>query len=161
MAVARRLHDDGVPVELHIVGCDPPAPLPAFVHVHGHLSKRDPRQSAQLWRLFQEASFFILPSRAECFGIVFCEAAAYGLPTIATTTGGIPEILGGGDWGIMLAPDSPPEAFARWIRASRTDTESYARMAWAARRDYEERLNWPVFCRELVKIVESIERERR
>ena len=118
------------------------------------------RQSAQLWRLFEEASFFILPSRAECFGVVFCEAAAYGLPTIATNTGGIREILGRGDWGTMLAPHAPPEAFARWIHAARADAQAYARMAWAARRDFEERLNWPVFCRELVEIVGTIEQER-
>jgi glycosyltransferase involved in cell wall biosynthesis len=89
---------------------------------------------------------------------VYCEAAAYGLPTIATNTGGIPEILGGRDWGLMLAPDSPPDSFARWIEAARADAEAYARMAWAARRDYEARLNWAAFCRELVKIVGTIER---
>jgi glycosyltransferase involved in cell wall biosynthesis len=83
------------------------------------------------------------------------------LPALATKTGGIPEILGGGDWGIMLEPTSPLEAFARWIRAGRADAEAYSRMAWAARRDFEERLNWAVFCRRLVEIVHSLKGERR
>ena len=160
ISVARRLQDGGMPVELHVVGCVPPAPLPSCVRLHGYLSKRDTTQAARLHRLFEDASFFILPSRAECFGMVICEAAAYGLPVIASDTGGIPEVLGGGEWGIMLAPTSPPESFARWIRAGRADAEAYARMAWAARRDFEERLNWGVFCRRLVEIVHSLERER-
>lgn len=161
IAVARALQDGGMPVELHVAGCDPPAPLPSFVRPHGYLSKRDVAEAAQLRRLFEDASFFILPSRAECFGLVFCEAAAYGLPAIATNTGGIPEILRGGDWGLMLPPTSPPDSFARWIRAARADPEHYARMAWAARRDFEQRLNWAAFCRGLVEIVHSVERERR
>jgi len=159
--VARRLHDGGMAVELDIVGCHPPGDVPSFVRAFGFLSKNDPAKAALMQRLFQEASFVIMPSRAECFGMVFCEAAAYGLPVVTTKVGGIPEILDGRGWGAMLSPTAPPEDFARWIRTSLDDHVAYERMAWSARRDFDQRLNWGVFCRELVATIEGIRRDRR
>lgn len=159
--VAQRLHDGGMAVELDIAGCHPPGDAPSFVRSFGFLSKNDPVQAAQMSRLFQEASFLIMPSRAECFGMVFCEAAAYGLPVVTTKVGGIPEILNDRDWGAMLPLTAPPEDFARWIRASLGDQGAYERMAWSARRDFEERLNWGVYCCDLVATVEGIRRDRR
>ena len=156
VAVAQRLHDDGMPVELQVVGCVPPADLPSFVRYFGFLSKRDSVQALQIQKLYQEASFFIMPSRADCFGIALCEAAAYGLPTLTTNVGGIPEILGGREWGAMFAPSASPGEFASFIRASYAQPRVYECMSGAARRDFEERLNWSTFCQELVDIVRSL-----
>jgi glycosyltransferase involved in cell wall biosynthesis len=154
--VARRLHDGGISVELQIVGCEPPGTLPDFVRRFGFLSKQNPQQAALIHRLFLEASFFIMPSRAECFGLVFCESAAFGLPVIATNVGGIPEILGDQEWGMMLSPAAPPEEYARVIRAACADFAKYERMAWAAREDFEARLNWGAYCCALTAAVSEI-----
>lgn len=45
-----------------------------------------------LAKLMQSADAFVLPSRHETFGIVFCEAIAAGIPVIATKCGG-PELF--------------------------------------------------------------------
>jgi glycosyltransferase involved in cell wall biosynthesis len=158
--VSRKLHETGLAVELIIVGCHPPSPVPPFVRSLGFLAKADPAQAAIIERVFQEASFFLMPSRADCSPLVFCEAAAYGLPVITTNVGGIPEIFGGRDWGKMLPPSAPPEEFARLIRAAHADSIGYERMAWAARRDFAARLTWDAFCRELVAVVASVKSER-
>jgi glycosyltransferase involved in cell wall biosynthesis len=152
----RLLHKSGMPVEMQIVGGAPPNGVPDFVRYFGVLSKKDPEQAALLHRLFLEASFFLMPSRAECFGMVFCEAAAYGLPVIATNVGGIPEILGDREWGAMLPPGARPQEFAEIIRAGLADPEAYKRMSRAARADFEERLNWSAFCRALTTLVAGL-----
>ncbi|TSA49979.1 MAG: glycosyltransferase [Sphingobacteriales bacterium] len=35
----------------------------------------------------------MVPSRAECYGIVFAEASSYGLPSVSTDTGGVSAVV--------------------------------------------------------------------
>lgn len=41
-------------------------------------------QSEDLYKYYQNCSFFVLPSRQECWGLVVNEAASYGTPIIST-----------------------------------------------------------------------------
>ncbi len=61
----------------------------------------------------------VVPSRAESFPYIVLEAAAAGLPLIATSVGGIPEILTGNDAG-MVAPNDI-EALAGAMRHALRD----------------------------------------
>ncbi|RYD33398.1 MAG: glycosyltransferase, partial [Verrucomicrobiaceae bacterium] len=88
LRVAEILKSRGVPVRLHVVGCEPPGVLPDFVVRHGFVSKKFPAGAARLAKLFSDAHFLIVPSRAECFGLVFAEAGSFGLPSLAAITGG-------------------------------------------------------------------------
>src|ERR1035437_9671403 len=58
---------------------------------------------------------FLLPARAEPFGIVVIEAMAARLPVIASKVGGIPEVLSAPEIGHLVDPITP-EAFAAAIR---------------------------------------------
>jgi len=154
LAAASKLHDDGLSVELQVVGCEPPSGVPSFVRRFGFLSKKDPRQASLIHMLFQQASFFIMPTRADCTPVVFGEAAAYGLPVLTTNVGGISEIFGTGDWGSMFPLTVSPDEYARRIRACYESRGEYQRMAWAARQEFEDRLNWSTFCRGLLAVVD-------
>jgi glycosyltransferase involved in cell wall biosynthesis len=55
---------------------------------------------------------FLLPTRAEPFGMVVTEAMAAGLPVVASRVGGIPSILNSPDLGVLVA-DLTPDSFAR------------------------------------------------
>ena len=61
-------------------------------------------------RAFERAHCVILPSRSEAFPYVVLEAAACGIPVIASAVGGIPEIVG--DCRDCLVPAGDPEALA-------------------------------------------------
>ncbi|RZI60455.1 MAG: glycosyltransferase family 1 protein [Pseudomonas sp.] len=63
------------------------------------------------------ADLFCLPGyqdeqgRVEGFGLVFLEAAAFGVPSVATHSGGIPEAISDGETGILV-PERDPAALA-------------------------------------------------
>ncbi len=50
-------------------------------------------------------SIFCMPSRAESFGVSAVEAAACGLPIVASRVGGIPEIVEEGRSGLLVEPE--------------------------------------------------------
>lgn len=73
----------------------------------------------QVADLLQRCEVFVLPSRAEPFGIVLIEAMACRKPVIATRVGGIPEIVEDGKNGILVEPDNPralAEAIVRVLK---------------------------------------------
>ena len=55
----------------------------------GPLDKNDNDDLAKMIKLYQESDFFLLPTKAECAGIVFSEACMFGLPIFTSNTGGI------------------------------------------------------------------------
>jgi len=59
----------------------------------------------QVADLLHSCEVFVLPSRSEPFGIVLAEAMACKKPIVATTAGGIPEIIENQENGILVEPD--------------------------------------------------------
>ncbi len=47
---------------------------------------------------------FVMASEAETFGMVTLEAMLFGLPVIGTNTGGTPNLLGNGEFGLLFNP---------------------------------------------------------
>jgi len=67
----------------------------------GAVSFRDPMPAREA---FGHGRVLVVPSRAESFPYIVLEAAAAGLPMLATDVGGIPEIVAGTDTALL-----PPE----------------------------------------------------
>ena len=63
----------------------------------------------------------LLPSDAEGFGLVLCEAMALGVPVISTPTAGPKEIIGNNECGLLT--DFSPESIIDGIEAIRLDTK--------------------------------------
>lgn len=59
------------------------------VRIYNNLQPNSP----ELVSLFQESDVFVLPTRAEAYGIVAIEAGASGLPIIMTDIGGVRDIV--------------------------------------------------------------------
>lgn len=82
---------------------------------------------------------FVLPSHYEAFGIVLLEAMAQARTVVATTAGGMPEVVG--EAGVVVPPRDPP-ALARAI-ADLLASEPH-RMALGARgHERAQRFLWP------------------
>jgi glycosyltransferase involved in cell wall biosynthesis len=62
---------------------------------------------AEVLPFFEACTLFVLPSRAEPFGLVPLEAAYFKKGIVATSVGGIPEIIIDGVNGLLVEPDDP------------------------------------------------------
>jgi len=137
------LLEAGVDARLRVVGCVPP---PGFEHprmeVVPRLDKNIPEQRERLESLLAEASFLLVPTRADCTPVAFCEAAANGIPVLTTRTGGVPSVVIHGTTGYCLEPSETGSSYAAVAKALWEDPEGYARMAQASLRRYDEFLNW-------------------
>jgi glycosyltransferase involved in cell wall biosynthesis len=81
----------------------------------------------------QAADIFVWPGVGEAYGMVFLEAAACGLPSIATRSGGVPEVVKHGRTGI-LGPDDEPPRFAANIMQIIMDGQLRLKLGAEARR---------------------------
>lgn len=139
----RELRARGVAARLHIVGVEPEeARGLEGVELHGRIDKSDPVQYAKIDGLYRQSHFFFMPGRQEAYGIVYCEAAAFGRPVVAAETGGIPTIVLDGETGLVLPMDAGPALFADRILALWQDRNRYAATCVAARNRFETVLNW-------------------
>jgi glycosyltransferase involved in cell wall biosynthesis len=156
--IARRIAAGGTPVELTIVGCTPTPrdPLPEWVHVEGFVSKQTPEGAARLAKLFARSHFLVMPSLAEAYGLVYCEAAAFGVPSVATRTGGVPTVVVDGETGILDDPGAAAESYAGRILALMKDRPRYEVMARAAAARSATMLNWDVAGREAVARIAAV-----
>jgi glycosyltransferase involved in cell wall biosynthesis len=138
-----KLEELGIAAELIVCGCTPPK---GFVHerlrVIPFLDKNDQRQGRELEQLFMESDFLLLPTRADCTPIVFCEANACGLPVITTNTGGVSEVVRDGENGFLLPYEASGAAYAEVIARLYRDEQRYVQLARTSRAEFERRLNW-------------------
>jgi glycosyltransferase involved in cell wall biosynthesis len=79
------------------------------------------------------ADLFVFPSVFEALGISLVEAAACGLPALASRTGGIVDVVEDGVSGVLVAPGDVL-ALASGLRALAGDAERRAKMGRDARR---------------------------
>jgi glycogen synthase len=115
---------------LDVVSDSPPIGA-AGVSVHRGIS------GPALVPLFEAATCFVMPSLVEPVGIVYLEAAAAGVPSIGTSVGGAPEIIG--DGGVVVDPRDQPALERAMLQLS--DPEVARRLGAAARR-HSERFTW-------------------
>ena len=140
------LNARGIPARLTVVGCQPPrgrAPLPACVDAVGFLRKSAPEERRRLEDLYRRSHFFLVPTRAEAFGVVFCEANAFALPCLATNVGGVPTAVRDGVNGQLFGLAAAGAEYADWIAACWADPARYRALAAGAFEEYRQRLCWP------------------
>jgi glycosyltransferase involved in cell wall biosynthesis len=156
LAVAERLNRLGLKTELHVAGCVPPhAPSP-LLRNHGFISKKTEEGRKYLDRLFRESHFLILPSLAECFGVVFSEASSYGLPSLATRVGGIPTAVHDGKNGRTFDLSESPEEYCKYIQSVMASRESYRALSLSSFHEYSDRLNWRVAGATAARLMQEV-----
>jgi len=100
-----------------------------------------------LHRAFHEASVLVLPSivdqrgDTEGLGVVLLEALSYRVPVIGSAIGGITDIIGDGETGLLVPPEDPT-AIAKAIERIATDPAFAKRLAEAGSRRVREQFGW-------------------
>lgn len=156
--VATKLNNDGLKTNLHVVGIKNmhKNSLPPFVINHGFISKATSEGRDKINALFSQSHFLILPTRAEAFGLVFAEASAFGLPSLATNIGGIPTAIHNGRNGYTFAPEDSETTYAEYIHNCFNNQDFYKQLALSSFNEYDQRLNWRTAGESLMKLLKSI-----
>lgn len=146
----------GLKVRLYLVGMTPDVPVDENVHVFPFLDKTDPAQARQFTDILAATHFLVAPSRVEAFGHIFAEAAAFGVPSIASDVGGVPTSITDRSNGRLLPLAASGEDYARVIAQILDEPGEYRAMAYASRHRFDSDLNWLAFCRTILDKVSEL-----
>ena len=141
--------------ELHIAGPHTLDNIPPGVVFHGHLSKADPAQSAELEDLFRSSTLFVLPSLYEPFGIAPLEAMLYGLPAIVTNAWALRECVTPGING-DLAEKGNAEDLATKITQLLADPTRLSVMGQQAREIVLTRYTWTAVAERIAAAIKTL-----
>ena len=138
-AAYRRLRDEGLPMQLFVVGHGPYSEafaksLPEAIFT-GYLTGNE------LAAAYASADIFVFPSTTDTFGNVILEAQACGLPVVVSDSGGPKELVQDTANG-LITKSHDEEDFARAIRALVTNPALRERMGKSARNSVIDR-SWP------------------
>ena len=151
------LREAGHDVSLTICGLVPPSGWHReWIRVLPEIDKNTREGEARLTQLYASHDVFLLPSRAECYGLVLCEAAAYGLPSVATRTGGIPTVVANHKSGYLVDPEDGAAGFAAALGRLAQDPALCEHLGSGAWSEYRDRLNWQVWGSSVVSAVERM-----
>jgi glycosyltransferase involved in cell wall biosynthesis len=106
--------------------------------------------------LMNAVDIMALPSHREPFGLVYVEAALLGKPVIACDCGGAPEVVSGGETGLLVPPHRPgllAEAIGSML-TNRGEAESMGRRG---RDQALDRFGWRKYLDGLEMIYEELQ----
>jgi glycosyltransferase involved in cell wall biosynthesis len=156
--IMKNLNSVGLKTELHIAGVQslPFKDLPENVIDHGFISKFSQEGRDKIERLFAESHFLVLPTKAECFGMVFCEANSFGVPNIATQVGGVPTAVKDNINGKLFPLSATETEYSDYILRLFNNYSEYEELAISSFNEYQSRLNWSVSGKKIVELIKSI-----
>ncbi|MGZ5285668.1 MAG: glycosyltransferase family 4 protein [Flavisolibacter sp.] len=152
----KALNDKGIKTKLIVCGCIPPAD---FTHdqmeVIPFLNKNKKDDHDRFVEILSTSHFLILPTRADCSLLVACESNSYGVPAIATQTGGVPDVVLDDINGYCLPYEARGDQYAKIIEDIYLDKERYHSLIKSSRKRFEEQLNWDKWAERFKKIYAS------
>lgn len=138
----RLLQKKNIPVQLTIVGCNPPFSEEKTIRIIPFINKNDAAGEQQIIQLLLESHVLFLPSKAECYGIVFVEAAACGTPSLARNTGGISGAVIQNENGILLSESATAKEYADQLEHWYHHPTEYRQLQEKSRMLFEKSHNW-------------------
>lgn len=127
----------------------------SFPHLSESVSFKGKLSDSEVDQCFRQATLFVAPSRFESFGLVYVEAMMFGLPSIGCKVGGIPEVFGDSNCGVLVSPDAPEELATAIIDVLR-DKQMLETRAALARQTYVRRFTPNRMAAELVTMYRAL-----
>ena len=145
LRAAARLIERGTPVRVVLAGDGPwrvrLRRMAERLGIAGRVDFRGELPHEQVPALLAELDIFVLPSRAEGFGVAALEAQAMELPVVASRVHGIPDVVEDGRTG-LLVPPGDEQALAEAIGRLAGDAGLRAAIGRAGRTLVQERYRW-------------------
>jgi len=130
-----------------------------IVAAHGvseRVSVVAPQPHEMLSTYYRAADVCIVPSRSESFGLVALEAAASGIPVVASAVGGLSQLVDHGRTGYLVGPRDV-RAFAHYL-GELLDDRSLARLLGVAALGRSAAYTWSAAARRLERLSEVLAR---
>jgi glycosyltransferase involved in cell wall biosynthesis len=128
----------GIARKVDFVGQIPYAHLPAFL---------------------SRLNIFVMPSLTEAFGVVALEAAAMGLPVIATRIGGIPEVVIDQKTGLLVPPNDHQQLASAIIRLA-VSPQLCHQLGQQGKEMVTEKFNWWENVRQMEEVYHQVQTGR-
>lgn len=159
--VVEALRAHGIDAHLTIVGRSLFAERepPPFVEQKGFVDKGSDDGCRRLMELYASSHFFIMPSSAEALGVVFVEAAGFGLPSIATRVGGIPTVVHDKNTGLLLDPSAGPHEYVERVKELIESPQAYRKYRENTLAEFHRNWSWPSVVRDIENLAESARRQ--
>ncbi len=152
------LQQKGLEPTLHIIGCVPPYDLSADknITVIPFLDKNKEEDFKKLDRIFKVTDFLLLPTRAECSGVVFSEASAFGVPSITTDTGGVSTTVINGVNGYTLPFAAGADSYAATIEKIMSDKPQWAQLKQTSRQQFDIHMSWDIWGKRFQQVAQEV-----
>lgn len=153
------LNQMGIDAHLNLVGI-PPENIPheyqniPNVNYIGFLNKNKPDEYFKYTSIISNSHILLLPTKAECSAIVYCEAAGYGIPIFTYDTGGISNYCINNLNGFRLPLTSTSHEFALKI-AETIKNDKMKELHKGAIELYKNKLNWKSWSKRFRNIMEE------
>jgi glycosyltransferase involved in cell wall biosynthesis len=127
---------------LLVVGDGPARPEveAALAPLGGRVAWLGERNDDDLPSIYAGSDLYVWPAIGEAYGMAFLEAQAAGLPVVGGRTGGVPDVVAGGETGVLVALGDE-QAFAAAVARLLDDADGRRRMGRCAaeriRRDHD------------------------
>jgi glycosyltransferase involved in cell wall biosynthesis len=125
--------------------------LQARVHLHGEL------RGSALRDLFRRSHVLALPSDREAYSLACLEALGFGLPVLATSAGGLEEMIGHGREGFLIAPDEL-DAWSQALRRLAAERDTLRALGHAALQRYRRHATWREVALNAQQFLEALRR---
>jgi glycosyltransferase involved in cell wall biosynthesis len=155
LKVFQELRDMEIPARLTIAGSNPSI-HDKDVDIIPFINKNENSGREKFHTLLSSADFLILPTRAECFGLVFCEASAYGILSLTFQTGGVSGAISEGNTGWLFSKDASPRQFAERIATTAKNPEKWLKQKKACQMYYKENFTWSIWSDRIGPIIEKL-----
>jgi glycosyltransferase involved in cell wall biosynthesis len=154
--IVRYLNSKGLKSQLHIIGVDEiPEIKEEFIVWHGFIDKATPSGKQRMLNIYKNTHFLLHIPYQDCTPHALNEANAYGVPCIASDTGGISSIIKQNINGIIYDLPLNTEKIAYDIIKIIEDSNKYVHLAKSSYEYYKSNLNWEVNIEKLLKIIKK------
>ena len=145
--------------------------LARSLNLGGRVEFLGSQSPAGMLRFYRGLDLYLQPSvevrhewsgivQVETMGRAICEAAACGIPVVASRSGGIPDVVENGVTG-RLVPGGDPQALAAAVIDLLASPRDRSRLGEAGRRVAVERFSWEAIVRETERHLEEARGGRR
>lgn len=158
LETCKLLFELGFDFKLHVVGNSSNKIVGEYPWLikYGRLKKADPVEYNVFNEVLSKGHILFMPTRSEAFGIIYAEASAFGIYSIASDTGGVSSAIKNGVNGKLFTLDTKPEEYASYISELFKDKSDLRQKSLESYSHFKTEFNWCQNVEELINYCNKI-----